>query len=167
MTNQLTFKCPKCDERVPAEDGLLIEHGHVYTGSCNGSGTRAAREVTLVEDIGRVAARLCLGQPVLGERFSAGPYTPAVEDGFPYAVLSLQGAPVILAHDAYDTAVWLCQLESGAVDAPEGAPICLVSNEMACEFARRDSERDSIEGYYSYYAAHLDRKRAANQGARP
>jgi hypothetical protein len=171
----LTFKCPKCDQRIPAEDGRLLDHGHLYTGPCPGSGEPAARPVLFSDNVAKVAARLLLlgtdtpyGTVVVGDKFSAVPYTPDVPDGFPYAVLDLGGAPVILAHDAYDTAVWFCKLESGAIDAPEGAPICLVSNEVACEFARRDSEIESVEGEdYGYYAAVVDHNRAAaNQGTR-
>ncbi len=165
--NHITTKCPECGERVMIFEGLVETHDDQRPGSycetCPGSGSPVSRPVPFSENVARVAARLSIGQPALGDRFSAGPYTPAVAEGFPYAVLDLQGAPVVLAHDAYDTAVWLVKLESGAIDPPSAGepPVCLVHYEEATRFARIESEQDScVTGYFSSYAAHLDRKRA-------
>jgi hypothetical protein len=66
------------------------------------------------------ARALCSGRVVLGEiGYSVGPWTPAVSDGFEWAVLNLQGSPLLLAHDAFEAARWFCQLEAGEV-TPSG-----------------------------------------------
>ena len=52
-----------------------------------------------------VAVALLRGEVILGSAASAGPWTPAVPDGFDWAVLGLRGEPLYLFRDAYEAAV--------------------------------------------------------------
>lgn len=62
-------------------------------------------------------ATLCAGGVVLGaEGRSVGPWTPAVPDDFSWAVLGLQGEPLVLAHDAFEVAYAFARLESGEME---------------------------------------------------
>jgi hypothetical protein len=49
-------------------------------------------------------------------RFSAGPWTPAIDDGFSWAVLNLNGTPLLLSHDAFEAALYLSRLEDGTAE---------------------------------------------------
>lgn len=63
-------------------------------------------------DLTDVCAALCRGRVVLGIRCSVGPYTPAVDSPFGWAVLDLRGAPITLAHDAFEAARDFVDFES-------------------------------------------------------
>ena len=73
------------------------------------------------DDVAALCARLLRG-PVTSSRFSVGPWTPAVDDGFAWAVLDRNGAPLMLAHDAFEVALYFCRLEEGTAEV-EGFPI--------------------------------------------
>ena len=66
----------------------------------------------------------------VGPRYSVGVYTPAVPppSGHGWAVLNLQGAPVVLAHDAYTAAVDFRGLELGWL-TDEGGLYCHPTDE--------------------------------------
>lgn len=64
-----------------------------------------------------VCARLAKG-PVLSPRYSVGAWTPAVDDGFSWAVLDAGGYPLMLAHDSFEVALYFCRLEDGTVPPP-------------------------------------------------
>jgi len=75
----------------------------------------APRLTSAADDVAALCARLLRG-PVTSERFSVGPWTPAVSDGFSWAVLDKHGAPLMLAHDAFEVALYFARLEEGTAD---------------------------------------------------
>jgi hypothetical protein len=61
--------------------------------------------VTADEMLMDLCVRLCSGDgPIMDGRLSVGPWTPAVADGFTWAVLDRRGAPLWLGHDAFEAA---------------------------------------------------------------
>ncbi len=72
---------------------------------------------------------LVTGGVFMTPRHSAGPHTPAVSDGYTWAVHNLQGSPVVLAHNPFDAALWLLRLETGEIALSDrDAPACLMSD---------------------------------------
>jgi hypothetical protein len=69
------------------------------------------------DDVLDLCVRLLRG-PVTTARFSAGPWTPSVADGFSWAVLDRHGAPLLLAHDAFEAGLYLARLEDGTCEIP-------------------------------------------------
>lgn len=97
--------------------------------------------------VNEAAVALCTRGVVLGETgFSAGRWTPAVSDGYEWAVLNLQGSPLYLCYDAFEAARHFCQLESGEMTEPdpEYAPVRAWSDE------KREEERQWEAWMYEY-----------------
>jgi hypothetical protein len=65
---------------------------------------------------------------VLGGRCSAGAWTPAVADGFEWAVLDLRGAPLVLAHDVYEVARMFAIYEAYGIPEDLDMPIRVPSD---------------------------------------
>lgn len=98
------------------------------------------------EQVMDVCVQLLTKGVVLGARFSVGPYTPAVPtaDGHGWAVLNLQGAPVVLAHDAYEAARAFLDCEDSSEWLDPDGPIAMRSD--AAVAADADYERRYFAG---------------------
>ena len=82
------------------------------------------------DDVAALCARLLRG-PVTSDRFSVGPWTPAVADGFSWAVIDKHGAPLLLAHDAFEVALYFCRLEEGTAEVEGQLIKALTDTELA------------------------------------
>jgi hypothetical protein len=87
-----------------------------------------------------VCRRIAGGAPLVHGEFSVGPWTPAVDDGFAWAVLDKRGSPLLLAHDAFEAAIHFCRLVEGSmgVDDNAGGPYRLPADSVLAERARED-----------------------------
>jgi len=100
------------------------------------------------DDIEQVLVQLVTRGSYLGERFSAGRYTPAVvtPETPTWCVLDLQGGPVVLAHDPFEAARWLVRLEEEGIDPtiyePEDLPVVLPSDADVERWRKEDAQRD-------------------------
>lgn len=92
--------------------------------------------------IAEVCRRIAGGAPMVYGEFSVGPWTPAVADGWDWAVLDKTGAPVLLAHDAFEVARHFCRLVEGSTDTSEnvGGPYRLATDAQLAQ--QRQAERD-------------------------
>lgn len=90
--------------------------------------------------VAEVCRRIAGGAPLVYGEFSVGPWTPAVADGFDWAVLDKAGAPVLLAHDSFEVAVHFCRLVDGTMSTVDnaGGPYRLPSDAALVEQARAD-----------------------------
>lgn len=90
-----------------------------------------------VEDVCR---RIASGAPMVHGGFSVGPWTPAVDDGFSWAVLDKRGSALLLAHDAFEVAVHFCRLVEGSMGTGDnaGGPYRLPADSVLAERARED-----------------------------
>ena len=89
----------------------------------------------------------------VGPRYSVGVYTPAVPppSGHGWAVLNLQGAPVVLAHDAHAAALDFLRMERFYTPGDEDAELYLhptdedIAYEAQTERMERYGMRRAIE----------------------
>jgi hypothetical protein len=90
--------------------------------------------------VASVCERIAGGAPLVWGEFSVGPWTPAVPDGWSWAVLDKAGAPVLLAHDAFEAARHFCRLCDGDIDTSEnvGGPYRLPPDAVIAERAREE-----------------------------
>ena len=117
------------------------------------------RDWSREERIEWVAARLVAGNASLGARLTAGLYTVAVKGDAPlFAVLGLRGEPLVLAHDAFETARAFVDAEMGDADAD---PACVVIEPDALLIERAAAERYAEQEWrYARYNAALAQARA-------
>lgn len=99
---------PETDETRFVADSLRA----YWNADCEPEGPRYT---SAADDVAALCARLLRG-PVTSPSFSVGPWTPAVADGFSWAVLDKLGAPLLLAHDAFEVALYFCRLEEGTAE---------------------------------------------------
>lgn len=94
---------------------------------------------TAADCVAALCVRLLRG-PVVSSHYSVGPWTPAVGDGWSWAVLDKAGKPLLLAHDSFEVALYFCQLEEGAPE-PIGAarPILLPTDDAIAEATRLEN----------------------------
>lgn len=113
------------------------------------------------DELFRVAVALSRGRVCLGDAWSVGPWTPAVPDGFAFAVKDLQGAPHFLARDAFEAAAFYLDPEvadQGPIEQPDPADV---------ERWRLASDADRIELHVENmrWAAEQRRKHLARVAA--
>lgn len=84
-----------------------------------------------------VCRRIAGGAPMVCGDFSVGPWTPAVADGFDWAVLDKRGAAVLLAHDAFEAARHFCRLVEGSTD-DAGGPYRLATDAQLAQQAQTE-----------------------------
>jgi hypothetical protein len=85
--------------------------------------------------VATVCERIVGGAPMVYGEFSVGPWTPAVPDGFDWAVLDKTGAPLLLAHDAFEAARHFCRLVEGSATTDDnvGGPYRLAPDAKLAE----------------------------------
>ena len=76
---------------------------------------------------------------VLGVRCSVGPWKPAIPEPHGWAVLNLQGSPLLLAHDPYEAAAAFVAFDNAPAENDPDAPIRMTTD--ADEAAYRQAER--------------------------
>jgi hypothetical protein len=82
------------------------------------------------DEVGRAAVRLASHGVILGRRCSAGTWTPAVPDGWSWAVLGPRGQCLVLCHDSFEAARYFLDVESGRLEVdPEFAPLRLQADD--------------------------------------
>lgn len=88
----------------------------------------------------QVCERIAGGAPMVWGDFSVGLWTPAVADGWTWAVLDKTGAPLLLAHDCFEVARHFCRLVEGSIDTSEnvGGPYRLAPDAELAERARAE-----------------------------
>lgn len=87
-----------------------------------------------------VCRRIAGGAPMVYGDFSVGPWTPAVSDGFEWAVLDKTGAPLLLAHDSFEAAMHFCRLVDGTMTTADnaGGPYRLAPDAVLAEQAQAE-----------------------------
>lgn len=87
-----------------------------------------------------VCRRIAGGTPLVYGEFSVGTWTPAVADGFDWAVLDKTGAPLLLAHDSFEAARHFCRLSEGSMTTEDntGGPYRLASDAALAEQAQSE-----------------------------
>lgn len=113
----------------------------------------------MFEETESAARTLVMGGIVFGKRHSAGPWTTAVPSEHRWAVIDLQGMPVILAHDAFEVALAFVKAESG--DVP-GDPLALETDAVLSARATEERRADPRNLWYSMV---IDGRRATAAGA--
>jgi hypothetical protein len=97
-------------------------------------------ETSRFEQVETVARALLARGSHLGRWHSVGTYrtqdtTPGAHS---WAVLNLQGMPVVLAHDAFEAATWFLMAEAGQVVGGDAGPLPLHSDAELAEMARQE-----------------------------
>jgi len=98
--------------------------------------------------VAAVCERIAGGAPMVYGDFSVGPWTPAVADGFTWAVLDKTGSPLLLAHDSFEAAMHFCRIVDGSMTTVDnvGGPYRLAPDAVLAHHAQ--AERSAVRGWF-------------------